>query len=64
MNVSLGRSSRRAGPGITYDPGNMWHSKPLPGGKAVLEIEFPFAIAADELVIHPSTAGSTTRSRR
>lgn len=57
VNVIQGEIKPSAGPGITYDPGNMWHSKPLPGGKAVLEIEFPFAIAADELVIHSQHSG-------
>lgn len=57
VNVIQGEIQPSAGPGITYDPGNMWHSKPLPGGKATLEIEFPFAITADQLVIHSQHSG-------
>ncbi|MDP2875410.1 MAG: hypothetical protein Q8O00_04440 [Holophaga sp.] len=57
VNVIQGEIKPSSGPGITYDPGNMWHSKPLPGGKATVEIAFPFPIDADELVIHTQHSG-------
>ncbi len=57
VNAIQGEIKPNAGPGITYDPENMWHSKPLPGGKATLEIAFPFPVDADELVIHAQHSG-------
>ena len=57
VNAIQGEIKANAGPGITYDPDNMWHSKPLPGGKATLEIAFPFPVDADELVIHAQHSG-------
>lgn len=47
-----------AGPGITYDPSKMWHSKPLPDGKAVLEIEFPFPVRLTGLTVHSQHSGN------
>lgn len=41
-----------AGPGITYDPGTMWHSKPLPTGKATLDITFPFPVTLTGIAVH------------
>jgi hypothetical protein len=41
-----------AGPGITFNPGTMWHSNPLPSGKATLKITFPFAVRLTGIAIH------------
>ncbi len=46
-----------AGPGITYDPGTMWHSKPLPDGKATLEVTFPTPVRLTAIAIHSQHSG-------
>lgn len=46
-----------SGPGITYDPGTMWHSKPLSDGKAVLEITFPTPVQLSGIAIHSQHSG-------
>lgn len=46
-----------AGPGITYDPGTMWHSKPLPNGKASLQVTFPIPVQMSAIAIHSQHSG-------
>lgn len=46
-----------SGPGITYDPGTMWHSKPLPDGKATLEIVFPIPVQLTAIAVHSQHSG-------
>lgn len=46
-----------AGPGITYNPQTMWHSKPLPNGEANLEITFPFPVQLTGIAIHSQHSG-------
>lgn len=41
-----------AGPGITYNPRTMWHSRQLPEGVATLNITFPFPVQLTGLAIH------------
>lgn len=45
------------GPGITFDPGTMWHSRPLPDGMAVLEITFPLPVRLTGVGIHSQHSG-------
>jgi hypothetical protein len=46
-----------SGPGITYDAGTMWHSKPLPNGKATLEIAFQFPVTLTGIAVHSQHSG-------
>lgn len=46
-----------SGPGVTFDASCMWHSKPLPDGKAVLELTFPFAVRLTGISIHSQHSG-------
>lgn len=46
-----------SGPGITYDPSTMWHSKPLPDGKATLDITFPFPVTLTGIAVHSQHSG-------
>ncbi|HEY4263465.1 MAG TPA: LamG-like jellyroll fold domain-containing protein, partial [Schlesneria sp.] len=57
INIVRAEIKPSAGPGITYDPGTMWHSKPLPDGKATLEITFPFPVTLTAIAIHSQHSG-------
>jgi hypothetical protein len=53
VNVVQGEIKPSAGPGITYDPRNMWHSEKLPDGRsATLTFTFPFPVELTGLGIH------------
>ena len=56
-NVVQGEIKPSAGPGITYDPKNMWHSDKLPNGSASIEITFPFTVELSGLAIHSQHSG-------
>ncbi len=56
-NVVMQEIQPSAGPGITYNPGTMWHSKPLPGGEAKLEITFPCPVRLTDIAIHSQHSG-------
>jgi hypothetical protein len=51
-NVVMGEIKPSAGPGITYDPKNMWHSEKLPDRPAMLTFAFPFAVELTGIGIH------------
>jgi len=53
-----------SGPGITYDPSTMWHSKPLDDGKGVLEVTFPIPVSLTGIAIHSQHSGSYHEARR
>jgi hypothetical protein len=57
VNIVREEIKPSSGPGITYDPGTMWHSKPLPDGKATLEIAFPFPVTLTGVAIHSQHSG-------
>ena len=57
INIVREEIKPSAGPGITYDPGTMWHSKPLPNGKAVLELTFPMPVRLTGLAVHSQHSG-------
>ena len=57
QNVVEGWIKPSAGPGITYDPGNMWHSSRTPRKEATLEFEFPFEVKANGIAIHSQHSG-------
>jgi len=56
-NVVSGEIKPSAGPGITYDPANMWHSDKLEGKPATLTFEFPVPIELTGLAIHSQHSG-------
>lgn len=57
INIVREEIKPSSGPGITYDPRTMWHSKPLPDGKATLEITFPFPVTLTGIAIHSQHSG-------
>jgi hypothetical protein len=57
INVVSGEIKPSAGPGITYDAKNMWHSEKLPGKSATLDITFPFAVELTGIAIHSQHSG-------
>lgn len=57
INIVREEIKPSSGPGITYDPGTMWHSKPLASGKATLEITFPFPVTLTGVAIHSQHSG-------
>ncbi|MDB5345472.1 MAG: hypothetical protein JWP89_3849 [Schlesneria sp.] len=57
VNIIREEIKPSSGPGITYDPGTMWHSKPLPNGKATLEIAFPLPVTLTGIAIHSQHSG-------
>ncbi|MFT5325530.1 MAG: hypothetical protein ACI8P0_003400 [Planctomycetaceae bacterium] len=56
-NVVQGWIKPSAGPGITYDARNMWHSLKEPRESATLEFSFPFEITATSIAIHSQHSG-------
>lgn len=56
-NVVSGEIKPSAGPGITYDPKNMWHSDKLADKPATLTFTFPFAVELTGLGIHSQHSG-------
>lgn len=57
INIVRERIKPSTGPGITYDPNTMWHSKPLDDGVAVLDFEFPITVRLSALAIHSQHSG-------
>jgi len=57
INVVMGQIKPSAGPGITYDAKNMWHSDKLPDRPATIEFTFPFPIEATGIAIHSQHSG-------
>lgn len=56
-NVVMGEIKPSAGPGVTYDPGNMWHSDMLPDRPATLTFTFPFVVELTGIGIHSQHSG-------
>ncbi len=56
-NVVSAEIQPSVGPGITYNPATMWHSKPLPDGKAVLDISFPMRVRLSAIAVHSQHSG-------
>ncbi len=56
-NVVSGEIKPSRGPGVTYDPANMWHSDRNLKEPATLEFEFPFEIEATGIAIHSQHSG-------
>jgi hypothetical protein len=56
-NVVMGEIKPSAGPGITYDAKNMWHSEKLPDRPATLTVTFPFAVELTGIGIHSQHSG-------
>ncbi len=56
-NVVMGQIKPSAGPGITYDPGAMWHSEMLRDRPATLTFTFPFAVELTGIAIHSQHSG-------
>ena len=56
-NIVSGEIKPSAGPGITYDPSNMWHSDRNLEKPATLTFEFPFEIELTGLGIHSQHSG-------
>lgn len=57
MNIVTGWIKPSAGPGITYDAKNMWHSEKLENQPATIDVEFPFAIQLSAIAIHSQHSG-------
>ena len=57
VNVVSGEIRPSRGPGVTYDPANMWHSDRDLKEPATLEFEFPFEIEATGIAIHSQHSG-------
>ena len=46
-----------AGPGITFDGDNMWHSGPSADGWVQVEITFPLPVTLDRVTVHSQHSG-------
>jgi hypothetical protein len=55
--VVLGRTRPDAGPGVTFDAGNMWHSSASPDGWVELDITFPEDVTLTGLGLHTGHSG-------
>ena len=56
-NIVSGEIKPSAGPGITFDAKNMWHSDKLSGKSANLTITFPIDVALTGLAVHSQHSG-------
>ncbi|MDP2957834.1 MAG: hypothetical protein Q8N53_15515 [Longimicrobiales bacterium] len=55
--IVVGRVRPDAGPGVTFDAGNMWHSPAAPDGWVVLDIAFPKDITLTGVGLHTGHSG-------
>jgi len=55
--VVVGRLRLDAGPGVTFDAGNMWHSATSPDGWVVLDLEFPEEVTLTGVGLHTGHSG-------
>ncbi len=63
VNIVREEIKPSSGPGITFDPKVMWHSKPLVDGKAVLYLKFPVPVRLTGMAIHSQHSGLDHEAR-
>jgi hypothetical protein len=61
-NIVQGAIKPSKGPGVTYDPGSMWHSAETSTGWVSAEVVFPLAVTLTKVAVHTEHSGQAHRA--